>query len=88
MTLNKLDYFSFCKANEGKYFGLKNPHKALIRDLNNLHNLKAIAFEKVGENKWNIFVRLEWPTEITETEFFKKLKELPKAKTLAYLHSG
>ena len=87
LAVNKLDYFDFFKANLGKYHGLKNPQKALIRDLTNLNNLKAIAFEKAGENRWNIFVRLQWPTEITETEFFRKLKELPKAKTLAYLHS-
>lgn len=87
LAVNKLDYFDFFKANLGKYHGLKNPQKALVRDLTNLNNLKAIAFEKAGENRWNIFVRLQWPTEITETEFFRKLKELPKAKTLAYLHS-
>jgi hypothetical protein len=30
-------------------------------------------------------VRLEWPTEVTETEFFEQLKKLPKAKTHSFL---
>jgi len=26
-----------------------------------------------------------WPTEITETEFFRSVKEMPKAKTHGFL---
>ncbi len=66
------------------YKDLSNPYKALIRDLNYLLKLGAIDFTKVEET-YNLFVRLEWPTEITESEFFKKIKQLPKAKTQSFL---
>lgn len=67
------------------YKPLKNPHKALIRDINYLLHLKAIGFKKLPENRYELFARLEWPTEITETEFFKSVKEMPKAKTHGFL---
>lgn len=63
------------------YNQLKNPYKARIRDLNNLIRLGAIGLEKLPDNNYNFFARLEWPTEITETEFFKSVNEMPKAKT-------
>lgn len=66
------------------YKDLSNPYKALIRDLNYLLKLGAIGFTKVEET-YNLFVRLEWPTEITESEFFKKIKQLPRAKTQSFL---
>jgi Fic family protein len=67
------------------YHALSNPHKAIIRDLNYLIGLKALGFEKLPDQKYRIFVRLEWPTEITETEFFKQVTQLPKSKTHAFL---
>ncbi len=32
-------------------------------------------------------INLEWPTQITETEFFKRVKEMPKAKVHGFLLS-
>ena len=72
-------------ATEGTYRGLKNPVRALVRDINGLSQLQAIAVKRVGEDEFNISVRLEWPTEITETEFFRRVKEMPKAKTHGFL---
>ena len=63
------------------YSSLKNPTKALIRDINSLIRLGAIGYNKLEKNEYRLWVRLEWPTEITETEFFKSLEQLPKAKT-------
>jgi len=68
-----------------KYRGLSNPHKAYVRDLNNLIFLKAIKYEKHPEDQYRFSVRLEWPTEITETEFFKQIRSLPKGKTYSFL---
>ncbi|MCX6338740.1 MAG: Fic family protein [Candidatus Aureabacteria bacterium] len=67
------------------YKPLKNPYKALIRDINYLLYLRAISYRKLPENRYEFFARLEWPTEITETEFFKSVKEMPKAKTHSFL---
>ncbi len=70
---------------EPQYRGLKNPTKAVVRDLSNLFSLKAIKAEKGPSGEYQVSVRLQWPTEITETEFFQSLRELPKAKTLSFL---
>jgi Fic family protein len=67
------------------YSGLKSTRKAWTRDVNHLLRLKAIKYEKIAENRYRFAVRLEWPTEITETAFFESLKELPKSKTYNFL---
>ncbi len=67
------------------YRGLKSPRKALIRDLNDLIGLQAIRATRLESGRYTIDIRLEWPTEITESEFFAKLAALPKSKTHAFL---
>ncbi len=67
------------------YKPLKNPGKALIRDINYLLRLGAIGYRKLPDDGYELFARLEWPTEITETAFFKSVKEMPKAKTHGFL---
>ena len=63
-----------------EYNSLKTPQKAYFRDLNYLDNLQAINVS--SENKRYYFsIRLEWATEITETDFFGKINQLPEAKT-------
>jgi Fic family protein len=80
MTVSKI-----IERTEGGYRTLKDPRGALIRDLNELFHLKAIGLEqKHGRDLW-VFVRLEWPTEITEIQFFEDLKSLPKGKTFSFL---
>ena len=66
------------------YKKLSNPNKAFIRDLNILTTLKAVDYKKTNDTV-NFFVRLEWGTEITESEFFKQSKELPKSKSHGFL---
>jgi len=63
------------------YTKLKNPWKAVRRDLIELEHLKAITVERHGESGLRVSIRLEWPTEITETEFFKRIKQFPKARS-------
>lgn len=66
------------------YGQLKSVSKAIRRDLLELVHLGAITAEKRGD-RVILRVRLEWPTEITETEFFARVKSLPRAKTHAFL---
>lgn len=66
------------------YKDLQNPHKAFTRDMIYLIELGAIGHKK-RDNNHVFFVRLEWPTEITETKFFETIKQLPKAKSLSFL---
>ena len=67
------------------YNTLQNPAKALVRDLNGLAALGAVETKKIGDGRYVIDLRLEWPTEITETDFFEKMKNLPKAKSHPFL---
>ncbi len=67
-------------------YKVKNPVKALIRDLNYLIELKAIGAQALPEHTGHrLFIRLEWPTQITETEFFRQVKAMPKAKVHGFL---
>lgn len=67
-------------------YRMKNPYKALIRDLNYLIELQAISARRLPDNAgFLISIRLEWPTRVTETEFFRKVKEMPKAKVHGFL---
>jgi hypothetical protein len=68
------------------YSRLKAGGKAMGRDLNHLRQLNAIKIEVKSQDvpdgkTTKISVRLEWPTEITETEFFAQINTLPTAKT-------
>ena len=68
------------------FYRVKNPYKALVRDVSYLIGLKAVAAKRVpNEREFLISIRLEWPTTITETEFFKRVKEMPKAKVHGFL---
>ena len=66
------------------YQKLKAPLTALQRDVTHLTVLGAVEVEKVKEIYW-VKIRLEWTTEITETEFFEKVKKPPTAKTYPFL---
>ncbi len=80
MTLTEL-----VRATHGQYASLKNPLKALNRDINGLIQLQAINVRPQEDGGYRLSVRLEWPTEITETEFFRRTKKMPKAKTHGFL---
>jgi Fic family protein len=85
LAVDKLTLEELTEQTAAIYKQLKNPYKALIRDLNYLIRLRAIGLKKLPENHYELFARLEWPTEITETEFFRSVKEMPKAKTHGFL---
>ena len=68
------------------HYTVKNHHKALVRDLNYLSGLDAIRGERVpDEQDVIVWANLDWPTQITETEFFKRVKEMPKGKLYGFL---
>ena len=67
------------------YSSLSNPEKALIRDINYLIRLRTIQYEKIEKGKYLFSVRLQWPTEITETEFYRRIQQMPKGKTHSFL---
>ena len=67
-------------------FDVSNPYKALIRDLNYLIGLGAIAAKRLPDDGgFLISINLDWPTKITETEFFRRTRDLPKGKVYGFL---
>ena len=65
-----------------------NPQKALVRDLNYLLGLGAMKGRRSEEDAAALLsVDLEWPTQITETEFFRRIKAMPKGKVHGFLSS-
>ena len=80
MKLNDLERKS------AHFYRTKHPLKTLIRDLVYLRDLEAIATTQLlDKSDWLISIRLEWPTQITETEFFRRVKAMPKAKAHGFL---
>ena len=75
------------------YSDVKNPHKALVRDMNHLWSLGTIGHRvdkdaKNPDGRTYVWAHLEWPTQITETEFFKKISALPRAKEHLFVMAG
>lgn len=68
------------------HYTVKNAYKALARDLNYLIALDAIGVERLpDEQGFILWANLEWPTTITETEFFRRVKAMPKGKMYSFL---
>ncbi len=82
---DEIDLVDLIRRTSGLYRLLSSPSKALFRDLDNLINLGAVSARKNGEGRWSISINLDWPTQITETEFFEVVSRLPKAKTHPFL---
>lgn len=66
-------------------YAVRNFLKALSRDLNYLVALGALHVRVERDDSRVLTANLEWPTQITETEFFRLVKELPKGKLHGFL---
>ncbi|MGH8045633.1 MAG: Fic family protein [Chthoniobacterales bacterium] len=75
VTLQKLT-----KDTKKLYSTLNSPHKALIRDLNELIELQAIEAREANGD-FEIRVLLDWGTKMTESAFFEKTKNMATSKT-------
>jgi len=71
------------------YAKLTKQREAFNRDINGLLAVKAIyinmKLDKITGSYVGFGPRLEWPTEISETDFLERMKNLPKAKTYPFL---
>lgn len=76
-----IEYRDLYALLEKHYVSLTGPMRAFVRDLNGLTGLGAIEVAEEARERYMIVVRLEWATEITETEFYKEINKLPAAKT-------
>ena len=70
-------------------YTLKNPFKALVRDLDYLIRLGAVSTRLLPKDEGLLLfsTNLDWPAQITETEFFRKMKHMPKSRILPFLSS-
>ena len=67
-------------------YAVKNAERALLRDLRYLLQLGAVVADVgAGDRPPTLGVNLDWPAQITETEFFRRAKELPKGKLFGFL---
>jgi len=86
LETESIEWQQLIKQTNRSYSQLKSPLSALVRDVNSLSELGAISVVKLEDESIQIAARLQWPSEITETDFFKKTRQLPKAKTLSFFH--
>jgi Fic family protein len=88
----EIDFFQDWVPMVSRYYvKRRNPTMAIVRDVNRLSGLGAVLVRKVeAEDKgarYMIKVNLDWPTTITETEFFARLASMPRSKTHGFLIS-
>jgi hypothetical protein len=75
------------------YAPIKDPESAFYRDLDQLKSLRAIGIHQDLSNSdpldwtadFTISVNLDWPQEIDEGEFLRRMKAMPKGKTFKFL---
>ena len=85
LNVDSMELDRLIQVTESAYSTLKDPLGGLVRDLLNLEELNSIAIKQIGEGRYEIAIDPEWPTRLTETDFFEKMKQHPKAKTLSFL---
>lgn len=70
------------------YASRKNAMFALVRDINRLGELGAVTIRREVANekrdKFWISVNLNWPSQITDTEFFSMIEQFPRSKTSSF----
>jgi Fic family protein len=67
-------------------YTVKNPQKALVRDLGYLTSLEALKAQRSSDETTSMLsVNIEWPAQITETEFLRRVKAMPKGKVYGFL---
>jgi hypothetical protein len=75
------------KKTEFAYKSVKDGTKAFVRDLSQLEALQAIRVSEGPPNfpDRTVSINLDWPQEIDEGEFLRRMKSMPKGKTFKFL---
>jgi hypothetical protein len=85
LDVETIDWHELTQRVRPHYANVANFGRTIIRDVNGLIQLGAIKVTKVGDNKWEVSIRPQWPQEITESDFFDRVNKLPKGKTYGFL---
>ena len=69
------------------YLSIKDAFGAFLRDLTQLESLKAIEVQRNPSSHYaeSVSVNLDWPQEIDESEFLRRMKTMPKGKNFKFL---
>ena len=92
MDKQRAEVTALYKEKQAEY-QLKEPWTAFVRDVFALANIGAVEiFNEKQKMRGSgprvvVAIRLSWPTEITETEFFEKAKQMPRSKNFNQLNS-
>jgi Fic family protein len=86
----KVEWSKLRESFIGHYASRKAPAHAMVRDVNKLSSLGAISVtqERADPSMRQLIyitVNLDWPTTITETEFFNRIEQMPISKTTSFL---
>ena len=84
LTHQQLDLNELLKQTRRTYSKLKSGNKALERDINALISLGTIHASR-GNKSWRFVINLDWPEQITETDFMERVMQMPKGKMHSFL---
>ncbi len=84
LARQELDLSELLKQSRRTYSKLKSGNKALERDINALISLGAIHASR-SDKSWRFVVNLDWPEQITETDFMESVKQMPTGKMHSFL---
>jgi Fic family protein len=85
LDVEKMDWAQFYGRAAVHYQHVANVNKTVGRDIGSLVELGAIEITAVDKQKWDIAIRPKWPQEITESDFFEKIKKMPRGKSYPFL---
>ena len=84
LEVETMDWHDLRRKMEPYYAKVANSHRTIVRDVNGLIHLGAVAVNETSKGKYSMSARLQWPQEITESDFFTKVNMLPKGKTHSF----
>lgn len=83
---SEVDIFELFRKTRFAYKSIQNDMKAYLRDILQLRDLKAIRIGAIEDApSARISINLDWPQEIDEGEFLRRMKTMPKGKTFKFL---
>lgn len=86
----RTEFIALLQALDSTYKTVANSRKTIVRDINYLRELGALQVtqRKGEERKFDIQALLDWPTRITESEFFEKVRQMPKTTADSFLSAS
>jgi Fic family protein len=90
LEFEQLPSLDLLQKAEAHYISLEHSDKASVRDLFSLVELGAVSLIPASPNALSIdkdlfAINLNWPQEIDEGEFLRRMKAMPKGKTFKFL---